>query len=288
MKKVITYILLLTVLYGCTKAYFTNDPENFTIGSYLRLDQSVKTTLDYNKISTESVSIVVTPIGSDLEKINIFAVDGAENLDETKWKLIKSVPATAAPITLTITAQELAAAFGIPTSGLSPGNQYIFYNQNVTKDGRVFDVSNSEDDLEGQPGYQAAFRWQAIVFCAYDASSTNNVVYEVVNDDWHDFAPGDLITVKNGPSANQITLEGVYPTTINHKDIVVDVSPANGAATVARQAYGTYPGDTQVFQAEGTGFIFSCAGMINLNLRHTTTAGGVAAGLYNLSLKKKN
>ena len=287
MKRIIIYILLVTVFYGCKKAYFTNDPENFTIGSYLKLEQSVKTTLDYNKISTESVSITVTPVGSELEKINIFAVAGAENLDETKWKLVKSVPATGAPITLSVSTQELATAFGVTPAGLNPGNQYIFYNQNVTRDGRIFDVSNSEDDLEGQPGYQAAFRWQAIVFCAYDVASTNNVVYEVVNDDWHDFAPGDLVTVKNGPSANQITLEGVFPTNINHKDIVVDIAPANGAATVARQAYGTYTGDTQVFQAEGTGFIFSCAGIINLNLRHTTTAGGVAPGLYNLSLKKK-
>ena len=287
MKRIIIYIFLVTVFYGCKKAYFTNDPENFTIGSYLKLEQSVKTTLDYNKINTESVSITVTPVGSELEKINIFAVLGAENLDETKWKLVKSVPATGAPITLSVSTQELATAFGTTPASLNPGNQYIFYNQNITKDGRIFDVSNSEDDLEGQPGYQAAFRWQAIVFCAYDPASTNNVVYEVVNDDWHDFAPGDLVTVKNGPSANQITLEGVFPTNINHKDIVVDIAPANGAATVARQAYGTYAGDTQVFQAEGTGFIFSCAGIINLNLRHTTTAGGVAPGLYNLSLKKK-
>jgi hypothetical protein len=108
-----------------------------------------------------------------------------------------------------------------------------------------------------------------------------------VNDDWDDFDPGDLITVKNGPGANQITLEGVYKTSVNHKDIVVDIAPDNGAATVARQAYGTYAGDTQVFQAEGTGFIFSCAGTINLNLRHTTTAGGAAPGFFNLRLQKK-
>ena len=89
MKRIIIYIFLVTVFYGCKKAYFTNDPENFTIGSYLKLEQSVKTTLDYNKINTESVSITVTPVGSELEKINIFAVLGAENLDETKWKLVK-------------------------------------------------------------------------------------------------------------------------------------------------------------------------------------------------------
>ena len=286
MKKISSYILLVIVLFGCKKAYFINDFDNFSIGSYLRLDKTDKTTLDYNKITTESVAITVTPIGSDLDKVNIYAVLGGDNLDETKWKLVKSIPATGSALTLGVSAQELAAAFGVTPAGLSPGNTYTFYNQNVTKDGRTFDVSNTDDDLEGQPGYQSAFRWQAIVFCAYDPASTNNVDYEVVEDAWHDFVAGDVITIKNGPSANQITLVGVFPTTTNHKDIVVNITPANGAATVVKQSYGTYPGDTEIYQAEGTGFIFSCAGMLTLNLKHTTVSGGVA-GTFNLTLKKK-
>ncbi|MBC7828523.1 MAG: hypothetical protein H7122_12305 [Chitinophagaceae bacterium] len=287
MKKILIYILLIALSFSCKKAYFQNDFDNFSIGSYLKLERADKTTLDYNKIATESVTITVTPIGSEVEKINIFAVLGGENLDKSKWKPVKSIPAAGSPLTLTVTAQELATAFGIQPAGLSPGNQYTFYNQNVTKDGRIFDVSNSEDDLEGQPGYQAAFRWQAIIFCSFDPASTNNIVYEVVNDGWGDFAVGDLITVKNGPSANQITLQGVYATAINHKDIVVDIVPANGAATVIRQAYGTYTGDApRVFNADGTGFIFSCAGVINLNLRQTDATGGTY-GTFNLNLKKK-
>jgi hypothetical protein len=285
MKKILIYISLVTILFACKKAYIINDFDNFSIGSYLRLDKAEKTTLDYNKITTESVSITVTPIGSEIEKVNIYAVLGGENLDVTQWKLVKAVPATGSPFTLTVTAQELATAFGVPTSGLSPGNQYTFYNQSITKDGRTFDVANSEDDLEGQPAYQSAFRWQAIVFCAYDPATTNNVVYEVVKDGWDDFVAGDLITVKNGPAANQITLVGVYLTTTNHKDIVVDISPANGAATIARQSYGIYAGDTRTFQAEGTGFIFSCAGVIDLNIKHTTTTG-TNFGTANLKLKK--
>lgn len=286
MKKFI-YILAIVGFFGCKKAYYTGDFDNFTIGSYLRLDNADKTTIDYNKVNAESVGITVTPLGSDLEKVNIYAVLGGENLDESKWKLVKSVNATGAALNLTITTQELANAFGTTPTGLSPGNTYTFYNQNVTKDGRTFDVSNTDDDLEGQPGYRSAFRWQAIVFCAYDPSSTNNLEYVVENDGWNDFGVGDIIRVKNGPGSNQITLEGVYPTSINHKDIVVDVAPANGAATVARQAYGTYTGDApRVFLAEGTGFVFACAGVINLNLRHTDATGGTY-GTHNLRLKKK-
>ena len=286
MKKILIFFFVVTVLNSCKKEYIIADFDNFTIGSYLKLETTVKATLDYNKIASESVSITVTPLGSELEKINVYAVLGGENLDETKWKLVKAVPAAPGPITLSVSAQELATAFGTTPAGLSPGNQYTFYNQNVTRDGRTFDVSNSEDDLEGQPGYQAAFRWQAIVFCAYDPASTNNVSYEVVNDGWGDLNAGDIVIVKNGPGANQISLGGVYPTAVNHKDIAVDISPANGAATVAKQAYGTYAGDApRVFSAEGTGFIFSCAGVINLNLRHTDATGG-NYGTHNLRLRK--
>lgn len=286
MKQLLIYILCTTVLFACKKPYFTNDFDNFEIGSYLRLDRTDKATIDYNKVASESVSITVTPLGSELDKVNIYAVQGAENLDETKWKLVKTVPATGGPLTLSVSTQELATAFGITPAGLSPGNSYIFYNQNVTKDGRVFDVSNSDDDLEGQPGYQSAFRWNAIVFCAFDPAVTNNVDYEVVTDGWGDFAVGSIVTVKNGPGANKITLEGVFPTTVNHKDLVVDIAPANGAATVAKQAYGTYAGDPRTFSAEGTGFIFACAGIINLNLRHTDQANA-NYGTWNLRLRKK-
>lgn len=286
MKKISIYILLVTALIACKKAYFINDFDNFSIGSYLRLDQTDKTTIDYNKISTESVAITVTPIGSEIEKVNVYAVLGGDNLDESKWKLVKTFPATGAALTLSVTAQELATAFGITPAGLSPGNTYTFYNQNITRDGRTFDVSNTDDDLEGQPGYQSAFRWQAIVFCAFDPASTDNIDYEVVTDGWGDFGVGDIVTVSNGPEANQITLGGVYLTSVNHKDVVVNISPDNGAATVARQAYGTYAGDgNRVFHAEGTGFIFSCAGIINLNLKHTDGTGG-NYGTFNLRLKK--
>ena len=288
MKKFIIYIFSITILFSCKKAYFINDFDNFEIGSYLKLESSDKTTLDYNKLSTEAISITVSPIGSELDKVNIYAVPGGDNLDKTKWKLIKTVAASgASPIVLSVSSQELATGLGVALSTLNPGNQYTLYNQNITKDGRTFDVSNTDDDLEGQPGYQSSFRWQAIIFCAYDAASTNNVEYEVVTDDWHDFNPGDVITVKNGPGANQITLVDVYLTTVNHKDIVVNIAPANGAATIPKQPYGTYAGDNQVFEATGTGFIFSCAGTINLNIRHTTTAGGVVPGVFNFSLKKK-
>ncbi len=287
MKKISIYILLVMVLFACKKAYFINDFNNFSIGSYLRLDKTDKTTLDYNKITTELVGITVTPLGSDLENVIVYAVLGGENLDKTKWKLVKSFQATGSALTLNVSTQELATAFGVTPAGLSPGNSYTFYNQNVTKDGRTFDVSNTDDDLEGQPGYRSAFRWQAIVFCAYDPATTNNIDYEIENDAWGDFAAGDIVTVKNGPGANLISLGGVFATTTNHKDIVVDISPGNGAATVVRQAYGTYPGDApRVFNAEGTGFIFSCAGIINLNLRHTDATGG-AYGTWNLRLKKK-
>jgi hypothetical protein len=285
MKKLLIYALFTTVLFSCKKAYFTNDFDNFEIGSYLRLDKTEKTTIDYNKVAQESVAITVTPLGSELDKVNVYAVLGGENLDESKWKLVKTFPATGSAMTLTITATELATAFGTTPAGLNPGNTYTLYNQNITKDGRTFDVSNSDDDLEGQPGYQSAFRWQAIVFCAYDPTSTNNIDYEVVTDEWGDFGAGDIVTVKNGPGANQITLVGVYPTTINHKDIVVNVAPANGAATVVKQVYGMYTTDPRTIQAEGTGFIFSCAGLINLNLRHTATDGS-NFGNARLILKK--
>src|SRR5215216_772170 len=107
MKKILIYTTIVTFLFACKKAYFTNDFDNFSIGSYLQLVSADKTTLDFNKIATEAVSITVKPVGSEIEKVNIFAVAGGENLDETKWKLVKEVPATTSPLTLSVTGKEL-------------------------------------------------------------------------------------------------------------------------------------------------------------------------------------
>ena len=126
MRKLIVYTAALLLFAGCKKAYIINDPDNFTIGSYLKLEKADKTTLDYNKIASESVTITTTAVGSEIEKVNIFVVAGAGNLDATKWKLVKSVPATASPITLTVTATELATALGIQPTELNPDNQYTY------------------------------------------------------------------------------------------------------------------------------------------------------------------
>jgi len=72
----------------------------------------------------------------------------------------------------------------------------------------------------------------------------------------------------------------------NRQPIVVNINPSTGAATVASQVYGDYPGfDTnlKVRHVGVSNWVFSCVGTITLRLNHT---GAANWGDYTLRLKK--
>jgi hypothetical protein len=277
MKKFLLISFASVLLFaGCSKRQLIGDIDNFAIGSYLNLVSNDKALLDLNNISNESISIKVRPVGSEIRTINVYAVRGGEELDPADWKLVKtySVANNSSDITLDVSASELATAFGVPIGDFGPGEQFVLYNETVTSDDRVFNIANSDDDLEGQPAFNSAFRWTGTIICPFDAASTDNVVYEVIQDGWNDFPPGSEVTIMNGPGANQITLVDVFATTVDHKDVIVDIDPATGTATVAKQEYGDY-GDGVIWSAEGGGFLFSCTGALDLTITHSSALGAL-------------
>jgi hypothetical protein len=111
-----------------------------------------------------------------------------------------------------------------------------------------------------------------IAFNADDAVGT----YEVVQDDWEDYFPGDQLTVQKIDATHIQIME--YPgTAVNHKPLVITVAPSSCLATVASQDNGAYSSPTSnetfsVSDASTTAlggipsFVHSCAGTIQLNL----------------------
>lgn len=287
-KYMLLSLFAFVIASGCKKnIYKISDPDrdNFGYGSYLKLVNADNTLLDYTNLSSSTLSVKVTEIGGPVSKINLYVVAGGEDTDTSHWKFVKTISGTGGENTLSVKAQEIADALGISLTDFNPGDVYTIYTEVVTTKGVKFTINNANADLAGGPAIAAVFLFKGTVFCAYDPATTDNVQYEVVNDDWADFQPGDVITVINGPAANQITLQGVYATTINHKDLVVDISPDNGAATIESQVNGTYPGFPYGdISASGDGFIFSCQGIINLNISLDVSLGNL--GVVNLKLRK--
>lgn len=293
MKIIIKYFCLfgLIVLASCKKSAVQNplaDVANLGIGSYITLTETVNLNFSFNT-PTSTVSIKVTEYGdaNNVDKIVLYVVQGS-NGDPAAWKKIKTVPYTGPGTVLSATSQEVATALGVTVASLSPGNFYTFYNQIITKDGKTFDLSNTLGALENNSNYNAVFRWQAFITCPFVGPVGGN--FRVVQDDWQDWAPGDVVSVLDGPGANQINLRNVWPnpaygSVVN--PLIVNIDPATGTAKVPLVTFGAY---SPLATARGAGagdvagYVFSCTGFITLNL--AVTYNGSSQGNLKLVLQK--
>ncbi|MGE5106214.1 MAG: hypothetical protein ACM3H8_01620 [Sphingobacteriales bacterium] len=289
MKKIIIVCIAIAsiAVAGCKKGDISGDKNALTEAAYLTLQSTISSTINYDDRATAEVGIKVGSVGVPVDKVNVYVVKGAD-LNKSNWKMVKSFPFSDG-VTLNVKATEIATALGVSVDELEPGSSYTFYNEAVTKDGRNFSLDNVTTDFESQAPYNMALRWSIAIVCPFDPAPFNgNFVVDV--DGWNDFAPGSIIAVKPGPGDNQISITA-YPNPdfgINRKDIIVDVVPATGVASVAPQVYGDYPGfDTNLsVQTVGNAnFVFACTGVIKLTLDHSSSAGDY--GNYQLTLHKQ-
>jgi len=126
-------------------------------------------------------------------------------------------------------------------------------------------------------------------FVVEDAIGT----YQVVEDGWADWDPGDQIEVVANRDGTGVIVKGMFSKFRNDDrgpyDVEILVDPNGGFATVEKQPaweWFWYTG-TELYgtgSVEGDGFVFSCSGVITLSLEHTVTAGSF--GVYVLTLQK--
>lgn len=277
-------IFVLSML-SCTKA--KNFYEELGQGAYLTLVKLINSNLNANDPAS-AVSETLSANGAPVESVNLY-VSATPTLDITKWKLLKNFPMNG-EITLSATNTQIANALGLTPGALTPGNVFYLYNEVVTKDGRKFSMANtSAGDLESQPSFNVAMQWRATVVCPYNTVPFNNQIYLIVKDEWDDFKVGDEISVILGPGTNQITLVGVFPTADAHQDLVININPASGVASVPKYTYGAYSAGGTKYTAATTGgsnFVFACTQTIDILLNHVSTSGS-NFGNYRLILKKK-
>ena len=292
MKKVLILLSTAIVLFAtsCKKTGVQNPlaaVENLSVGSYLTLQENVNLNFEYT-IASSKVSVKVDKYGSDVDKINLYVVAGA-NSSPAAWKLIKTVPFTGAGTVLSATSQEVATALGITVGDLTPGNYYTFYNEVIAKDGKKFNVSNAGNALATNSNYNACFQWEAYVTCPFIAPIAGN--YKVIRDDWADWAAGDIVSVTDGPGANQVNLSAVWPNPAYgdiSSPLIVDVTPANGTAKVPLVTFGVYPGTATAQGAKAgdvAGYVFSCTGFITLTMQ--VKYNGSSQGNLKLVLQKQ-
>ena len=291
MKKIFSIIIAATLLFlfGCKKGDINGAFESQSTGSYLTKVAIGNGIIDYANLGASKVDVTVREYGNPVAKVKIFVSKGAATTDQTSWKAVKEVPYNG-DTKLELTAAEIAAALGIPVTGLEPGATYTFYNQVISKDGQVHDITNMNSAMYGSPNYNTLMTWNAVVVCPFKASDWGGVgatfSARVLQDGWADYSPGDVINNISISGATQLTFPAIYLTS-PARPVVVNITAATGAATVPLQDYGDYGAGFPNFKLQSSGtnnWVFSCANLITLTLTHTQ--GGSGYGTYLLRLQK--
>jgi spore coat protein U-like protein len=210
----------------------------------------------------------------------------ADTVDWVEVKKINSFPKT---YDLSVSAQELATVFGIELADFSSGDQINFNAYVIGDNGDTATWDNLDQDLGTNPGQKQGFRFTTYVSCPFIAAESAGT-YRITVDEmeaYYNDLNYDLIVVA-GPGENQITLKNIFdhPDPDNPGqtyDVIVDVDPATGIATVDKQPawhssnFGMPYGVTSV---EGGGFVFTCTGTIILTMEHTVALGSFGTALF--------
>ena len=290
MKKLIITLssiaLVLFGVYSCKKDNINGDKNNLIGGSILTLTKNINGNLDFSK-PTATVSIQVGSKGAAVTSVNVYLVTGSNDLDKTKWKLIKNLPFTDG-MTISASTAEIAAA--LAPAAIQPGSQYKLQNEVVTTDGRKFNAINTPSNFTSFTVYNIVFTWTATAVCAFTGNMAG--AYKVIADpNWQDWVPGDMVAVTDGPGANQVNISKVYPNPAYGavvSPLYIDVDPATGAATIKSGiTWGDY-GAYKTSSGDGsTGFIFSCTGLISMNIHIIATSPYGDQGFAKLVLQKQ-
>jgi hypothetical protein len=137
------------------------------------------------------------------------------------------------------------------------------------------------------PGYSEYARFGAI--CAYNPEIYQGD-FEVVSDDWEEFAPGDVIALTK-VSDNQFSfLMDPASSTGPYTPAIVTVNTLNNNVsipkTIVAAGFYTYSSYTIVTDASGS-FVSPCDELLTLSLGYSVSIGGWGGG-YKLVLRKKH
>lgn len=267
-------------------------PDQLATGSYLSIDKANNTEFNFAQISTSAVSWDTHIVGEAAEKVVSYVSNNKNSADRSTWKKIKETTVTDGKATISITGGQLATALGVSPTDLSPGAQYVIYNEVVTKSGKVYNYENTNSEFESSAAFNMGMRMFSTITCPFDPTGFAGDFVVVSDNDWQDFAAGEVLKV-TGATANSITLLE-YPAPAygtNRKEVTVKINPTNGRATIDEQSVGDYfgTGGTLVpakvkSTAAKVSYVFSCTG--DIILYQDVIYGGATYGQNLLRLKK--
>lgn len=204
------------------------------------------------------------------QKVNVVVI---KNGDKTNPQIIQA-NVTTFPTTIDVTGAQLATLFGEP---IVTGDNFEIGADITNVSGQTFQAFPAVGSAYGAGvngeygGTSTTVNFLAV--CVFDKASFNGN-YKVAQDDWADFAVGDLIEVKPGAGDNEISITA-YPSPdygTNRKAMIVTVNPDTYEVTVPEQIIGDYDGAPAGATVKGIGTLNPCGDNITLTL--TFNLGG--------------
>ncbi|MEQ9426082.1 MAG: hypothetical protein RJQ09_16780, partial [Cyclobacteriaceae bacterium] len=185
---------------------------------------------------------------------------------------------TSFPSDLSITLDATAAALGTTVAAIPPGTQLVFDAVITRNDGREFTSANITGDVVNQ-GERQAMQFNAFVSCPFVAADAAGD-YVLQNDAVGFFLSSGFTATASGTT---VTLDD--PMGYGFGDqVAIEVDPDVGNATMANQPAwlsDVAPGVANPYgrgSVDGVGFVFACAGIINMDWTFRVAAGSFGSG----------
>lgn len=224
----------------------------------------------------------VTPINvnvsttSTVDRIATISIDPASTLDPSVYNLESN--------TFTIPAGSHFGTVNIITLAGASFN---------TNDGLIIHL-DSVDGAQIVEGSIAPIKilLVATVGCTFISDDTVGT-WTITQDDFGSSVGDNTFEVIAGPGENQVTMinpfDHVNPDTgQGDYDIIIDIAPNSGSASIAKQAawhcdnFGCGFGEGSI-NSDGNGKVLSCAGTMEFDLKHTVSAGSFGTYAFKAS-----
>lgn len=304
MKK-ITYILTCLVLgaisFSCTDQSTFNNPVTHELerGAFIKFTngQPSATVSDPQNISFSDEILDANNNTADFT-VGLKAIIGGTTYIEGNFFNTTSFPAT-----FSFTSQSIADAIGVDVTTFSFGDSFEFTATATRNDGVVFlgvRPTFDTDNLTVGPGntepnldliaYKDAMSFGIIVACAAHIAADMPGTWTVVTDTWADYGGGEQVTVEAGPDDNTFQ---IFNTTNPAPDnaatviMIVTVDDSGNVTEITSNELYNY-GDSGLIDPTdgGGGLVFSCVGVININVLWLTPDATGSYGTYNFVLTK--
>lgn len=224
--------------------------------------------IDVTSLETNGFSGIVDAPANNVASWSVsFTRTSAGILSDTIALPSKTI--TNFPSEFNITGAEIAEALNITIDELFPSDNIEFIATSTGFDGRTLTFEDLNVELAGQPEQHQGYNFGAVISCEFIQSDIIGE-YEVIEDEWGDYLPGDIITIIAGETDNTYRIladrnfflfnasENVW--------IEVTVDPITGTSTALTNEDFMYDFGNFIVAANN-GITLSCTGDITIELK---------------------